>query len=540
MAKTWRSVVTALLLAAGALALFVGRWSLVGSGLHGTHGGAPWRVTLVAVGELSATDASVTTPVPPDFRRQHIFDERFHSGELLKPAARGAEPDRREAVWRRAVPSGSAPFRLTYSFRCLTGVRQATAGMQERSRRIDAAPAEGAALRPSPHVESEHREISQKAQELTESDAAPLDQVRALFEYVARLETEPSFGVQGALQCLRGGGGDAGGKSRLLVALCRSRGVPARLVHGLILTGSQEQGLHRWAEAWVNDHWLPMCPTHHHFGGDNFPRNYLVLSFGDEECVRGHGVAQAQVQHRFLVQGLHDLTDDGASAGPAAAALRRLSLHTLRPAEQHLVRFLLLLPLSTLIVSIFRVVIGVPTFGTFTPALLGLAFLDWKALPAGLGILFLTVMIGWGLRHALDGYHLLLVPRLGILLTLIVAFLIVLVAAAGRFGIPVTQYVSLFPLVILTHMVERFGTLESEDGTPASFKALLCTFLVAATVSVALAPDAVTFTLFSYPELLGLALAGQFLLGRYTGYRLTELYRFRDLAEGGPPPEVRS
>src|SRR5207248_9735175 len=123
---------------------------------------------------------------------------------------------------------------------------------------------------------------------------------------------------------------------------------------------------------------------------------------------------------------------DGASAGPARILWQRFSLQTLRPAEQHLVKFLLLLPLSALIVSVYRTVIGVPTFGTFAPALLGLAFLDWKALPWGMGIIFMTVMLGWGLRHALDRFHLLLVPRLSILLTLIVSFLIVLVATASR------------------------------------------------------------------------------------------------------------
>ena len=31
-----------------------------------------------------------------------------------------------------------------------------------------------------------------------------------------------------------------------------------------------------------------------------------------------------------------------------------------------------------------------------------------------------------------------------------------------------------------------------------------------------------------YPETLGLVMAGQLLMGRYTGYRLSELLRFRD------------
>ena len=49
------------------------------------------------------------------------------------------------------------------------------------------------------------------------------------------------------------------------------------------------------------------------------------------------------------------------------------------------------------------------------------------------------------------------------------------------------------------------------------------------TISLSLAPRAVTSVLFRYPELLGVALACTLLLGRYTGYRLAELRRFRDL-----------
>jgi hypothetical protein len=215
----------------------------------------------------------------------------------------------------------------------------------------------------------------------------------------------------------------------------------------------------------------------------------------------------------------------------ARAVWQRLSLYALRPAEQNLVRFLLLLPLAALLVSVFRTLIGVPTFGTFGPALLGLAFLDLKALRWGLVIFVAMVLVGWWMRRLLDRYQLLMVPRLSILLTLIVLLLVAVIVAASHWGVTATQYVSLFPLVILTHLVERFWTLEAEDSTLASFKTLAGTFVVSLAISLALAPDAVTTWLFRYPELLGFVLAAQFLLGRYTGYRLTELYRFRDLIE---------
>jgi hypothetical protein len=37
--------------------------------------------------------------------------------------------------------------------------------------------------------------------------------------------------------------------------------------------------------------------------------------------------------------------------------------------------------------------------------------------------------------------------------------------------------------------------------------------------------------MFRFPETLGVVIAAQLLLGRYTGYRLTELYRFQDVIE---------
>jgi hypothetical protein len=124
-----------------------------------------------------------------------------------------------------------------------------------------------------------------------------------------------------------------------------------------------------------------------------------------------------------------------------------------------------------------------------------------------------------------------LVPRTAILLTLIVLLLIGVILLASHHGISATQYISLFPLVILTHMVERFWTVETEDGTASSFKTLLGTLFVSAMVSLAVGPEAVTAWMFRYPETLGVIVACQFLLGRYTGYRLTELFRFADLVK---------
>jgi len=102
--------------------------------------------------------------------------------------------------------------------------------------------------------------------------------------------------------------------------------------------------------------------------------------------------------------------------------------------------------------------------------------------------------------------------------------------------VPATRYVSLFPMIILTGKIERFWTLETEDSVAASFKTLLTTMVIAASIALFLSLHAVVSHLFRYPETLGLILAAQLLLGRYTGYRLTELYRFRALLQREPLP----
>src|SRR5439155_6187995 len=116
------------------------------------------------------------------------------------------------------------------------------------------------------------------------------------------------------------------------------------------------QSLHRWVEAWVNDHWLPVCPTYHHFGARQLPINYLVLELGDDEPVRG---SAKQTQYGFVVHALQDpFAEEGVPYSGVRAFWLRLSFYNLKPAEQHLVRFLLLLPVSALIVSFFRTLIG--------------------------------------------------------------------------------------------------------------------------------------------------------------------------------------
>ena len=165
--------------------------------------------------------------------------------------------------------------------------------------------------------------------------------------------------------------------------------------------------------------------------------------------------------------------------------------------------------------------------------MIGLAFHDLNSWP-GIFVFLSILLVGWMMRRLLDRYHLLQVPRVATMLTLIMTLLIALIVISNLYGATTTRYVSLFPLVILTGMVRRLWTLETEDSTLSSFRTLGQTMLISLVIALVLSRPWLVRHLFCYPETLGLVMACQLLIGRYTGFRLMELIRFRDFLH--PPP----
>ena len=202
-------------------------------------------------------------------------------------------------------------------------------------------------------------------------------------------------------------------------------------------------------------------------------------------------------------------------------------------AERQLVEFLLLLPVAALICCVVRTVIGLHTFGTFAPALLGLSFREVQSL-AGVFILIVVLSVGWMTRRGLSQLNLLQVSRSAVLLSVAVILLLAYVLLSNHRGNPVSGAIPFLPLVIVTALVERFWTMEEEDGTSAALRTMAATLLTSLAVFLFVRWEIIVRSMVEHPELLGFVVAAQITLGRYTGFRLVELYRFRDLARDQP------
>ncbi len=508
------------------------RYHVMGQETKMPPGPGNYHVTLVVRGN-SQGDARLLTLCPLDVHHQHIYGEEYASGQLYPKPSESKEGDKRQIVWtqRALVPKG--PIEVRYEFFCNIDVHRPNVSMARVNKLVHSPPEPGEWLHAGPGVDPSHPDISTCALDATAGCETPIDQVYALFQFVDQnIRKEPAAGnSNSALECLQNGRGDALAKARLLVALCRNRGLPSRLASGIVLSKKAEQKPHVWVETWVEGAWMALCPYYHHCG--KVPPNYLLFGFGDLALVRGLDISD--IDYAFLVEAKTPGIDATATA-PLQQFFQRISLFSLPPAEWRLVEFLLLLPVAALVICVYRNMIGLPSFGTFAPALIGLAFREDHTRP-GMIVFVAILLVGWCLRRVLDRYHLLQVPRTAFMLSLIVVMLIGLIVAANFRDIAATRFVSLFPMIILTGMVERFWTNEAEDGAWSSFKILVCTLASAASIAWLTSFAPLVNQLVNYPETIGVVMACQLLMGRYTGYRLSELFRFRDFVK---QPEVKA
>ena len=160
---------------------------------------------------------------------------------------------------------------------------------------------------------------------------------------------------------------------------------------------------------------------------------------------------------------------------------------------------------------------------------MALAFRETQLLN-GILLFSVIVLLGLGARFYLERLQLLSVPRLAAVLTMVVLMLAVISVIAYQLELTVGLSVALFPVVILAMTIERMSVVWEESGPGEASQQALGSLFGASLGYLAMSRTAVEHLVFVFPELLLVLLALMLLLGRYTGYRLTELTRFRALA----------
>ncbi len=195
---------------------------------------------------------------------------------------------------------------------------------------------------------------------------------------------------------------------------------------------------------------------------------------------------------------------------------------------QNVYKILLTIPLGAFLVVLMRNLIGFHTFGTFMPVLIALAFRETQ-LVSGIVLFSLIIALGLTIRFYFETLHLLAVPRVAAVLIVVVILMAAVTLLAHKLGFQSGLSVALFPMVVLAMTIERMSVVWEENGSRDALQQGAGSLVVASLAYVMMSAKQLTYLLFVFPELLLVVLAATLMLGRYTGYRLSELWRFREV-----------
>ena len=477
-----------------------------------------WQVEISISARGSGERGSLRAFLPSSESGQVIFDEHA-SADRLNFSIRSNHKER-IGIWSGML---TGVHRIVYGFRVKLEPQSVNATKATRRETADVnAELKDTFIYPKsdPDIQAHLNRLSLPP----ESD--PWGRLRALQSFVANEIANVPTASRDALLTLSQNEGSELGKARLLTTLVRAAGLPARLALGLKLR-EMGQPNEQWViEVFLDDQWQPVSPDGEFLG--KRPDNLLLMHRSEKQFIEGVG-AQAlgyQIRSRRELLRPEELA---SMMVPDSPLFSRLSLYPLPLSTQVSLRLLLLLPLGVLLVSLWRNLIGFLTFGTFLPVLLALAL---SSTSIGFGLLLVAVILSVGIigRMWVDRLRLLVVPRLSILVSLVVLTMTGLSLVAESFQVQELLSGVLFPVVILTLMIERFSITVEEEGVAKAVKQLGYTLAVSLAILPVFRSDTLSHLMFGFPELV-LGIIGILIwVGGYAGFRLTDLIRFRALA----------
>ncbi|UFH51497.1 osmotic stress tolerance membrane protein RloB [Pseudomonas sp. KNUC1026] len=312
-------------------------------------------------------------------------------------------------------------------------------------------------------------------------------------------------------------------KARVIDLLLSVAHVPVERVHTLRLVADTPQMPELWLRSFNGSDWLYFNPE---TGEQGLPSDRLIWWSGDDNLITVDGGKKLQVtftlnNSEMNAIRLAKLTDENTDADFLEYSLYSLPLQT-----QQTFMIMVMIPIGVLVILILRNLIGLQTLGTFTPVLIALAFRETQ-LGYGIVLFSLITALGLSLRSYLEHLKLQMLPRLSVVLTFVVVMIAAISLLSHKLGLDRGLSVALFPMVILTMTIERLSITWEERGGGHAMKVAVGTLFAASLAHILMNIQQMIYFVFTFPAVLLILVGFMLAMGRYRGYRLSELIRFK-------------
>ncbi|WP_299689656.1 inactive transglutaminase family protein [uncultured Vibrio sp.] len=289
--------------------------------------------------------------------------------------------------------------------------------------------------------------------------------------------------------------------------------------------GRRRQSIQQMNQIWDNDQWILFSPES---SEQQLHTNLLIWDESNISLLDVVGGKNSKVHFSMIAQEVSPT--EATNSKVSADQLLNLSIHSLPLEEQAMFKTIMLIPIGALIVVFLRVIIGLKTSGTFMPVLIAVAFVQTQLIT---GIVGFLLIVGTGLiiRSYLSKLNLLLVARISAVIITVIMIISVFTVVAFKVGLTEGLSITFFPMIILSWTIERMSILWEEEGAKEVALQGGGSLFTAVLIYLSMTNPFIQHLTFNFIGLQLVILATILLLGNYTGYRLTELRRFKPLTE---------
>ena len=195
----------------------------------------------------------------------------------------------------------------------------------------------------------------------------------------------------------------------------------------------------------------------------------------------------------------------------------------------NIIVLLLIFPIIASIVALSRHVIGLKGFGIYIPSVLSVAFVS-TGIITGVIIFMAVLLSSIVTRSLVKRFKLPLLPRTAMLLFGVSTAMLALLLIGSVYNVDLVLNISIFPLLIIILLTENFMETQLFSSQKEAFSITFETLIVAVLCSFIIGSEEIQKFVILRPELvlIGVAITN-LAIGRYTGLRLLEYMRFREL-----------
>lgn len=187
---------------------------------------------------------------------------------------------------------------------------------------------------------------------------------------------------------------------------------------------------------------------------------------------------------------------------------------------------ILAIPVIATIIAFARQIIGFTALGVYIPVLVAAAFMV-TGVEYGVALFVFVGIIGSVGRLIARKIRLSYLPRMAIVVSLVSFAIFGLYYFSARYDYFFANGLDVFPILVMGLLTEKFISVQVEQGDKRALFLFLETLLLAVICFFLINWSIVRNFILNYPYSVLVTLVINFIIGKWTGLRLFEFYRFR-------------